>query len=751
MAVDDRVHITAGKIAVPGGDSCSAENLTLSNRHMILNFASHQNPPWGMPPGGIIDAATVVDGTPGADLITLFDFLPDNWSSWPNSYSFISIVESGPEKGIIEVERDWGEVKLSTVYSLFKNSDTLEIITTMTNKGAETLKDIYPGYTLYLKGGHMLSPPGLSGMKKGEIKNALNKIFIGYDKNRAIALHAPDSDYIDHFGQDMLARITLFPGESKTIPARLQICPDSDISKILLFETEKNKTPWGKISGRVVDNIGNPVDSPFIIVKKQGHLLTWCQGRRGEYSLILPEGDYSVYAVAENFSQSDSQTITIGKNSEMVKDFFGLKPPGQVQFSITCLQDNRPLDARVTIVKGPVPDIGFLGVSDYFTRLDQVGRVDIQLAPGEYLFKVSHGADFTAAARQEHLILESKDKKKISLAIDQKITPREKNWYASDFHHHGDVLDGVTLPEYVLRSQLAAGLDFAFLSDHDSNEKNGEMAELAAQRNCLFIPGMEISPAWGHFNIFPVNLEDKLKIEPGVSTVTEIFAEARRLGAKIIQTNHPYSTYGYFRSLDQDLVPGGFDPAFDLIELNYQYPPQEVMAKIWELWNQGCRYYLGAGTDTHSVWQDVSGSSRMYVYLEEAPSLDGCITALKAGRSYASFGPMVFPEIMFGSSLSLLAGEKLDLKFEVFAVDRIKEVNLLCNGKNVESRQPSESPTSCNIEFSVFPSEACWYALVILDQSGKSAYTNPVWVDLMDSQLITNTTQQPPAEAGGFK
>jgi hypothetical protein len=735
LTVDEQIQITAGGIPVPGGDSRSAENLTLSNRHMILNFASSQNPPWGMPLGGIIDASAVVDGRPGRDLISVFDFLPDNWSSRPNTYSSITVVESGPEKGIIRVERDWGSVNLSIIYSLYKDSHTLEIMTTITNNGAAALKDIYPGYTLYLKGGHMLSPPGLNGMKKGGIKKAMNKIFIGYDENRAIALHAPYSDYIDHFGQDMLTRTTLLPGESKTIPAWLQICPDNDISKILQFETERNNTPCGKISGRVIDYLGNPVNAYFIVVKKQEHLFTWCKGGKGEYSLILPEGDYSVYAVAENFSQSNSQTIAIGENDETIQNFSDLMPPGRVEFSISSLQDNRPLDARVTIVKGPMADIGFLGVSDYFTKLDQVGKVDIQLSPGDYVFQVSHAAGFTAPTRQVQMHLEFNEIKQVSVSIDQKILPRERNWYASDFHHHGDVLDGVTLPEYVLRSQLAAGLDFAFLSDHDSNEKNKEMAALASQRNCLFIPGMEISPAWGHFNIFPVNWDDKLTIEPGASTATEIFQEARRLGAKIIQTNHPYSTYGYFKSLDQNQVPGGFDPGFDLIELNYQYPPQRAMEKVWELWNQGCKYYLSAGTDTHSVWQDVSGSLRMYVYLEGEPSLAGCLLALKAGRSYASYGPLVFPEIIFGSRISVLAAEKLNLRFEVFAMDGIKAVNLICNGENVESKQPYESPSSCNIEFSVFPPENCWYALVILGRSGKSAYTNPIWIDVMDSHL----------------
>jgi len=732
----NKVFITEGEMVVPEGDSGSAENLTLSNNRMIFRFASNQKPPWGMPKGGIIDAAAVVDGKPQSDLITLFDFLPDNWSSWPNTYHHIDVVENSSQRGIIKVERDWCETRVSTIYSLSRNAHVLEITTTITNKGSGALNDIYPGYTLSLKGGHMYTPPGLNNMKKGDAKKALGKIFIGYDENRFIALHAPYCTYIDHFGQDMLTRTSLLPNESKTFSARLQICPHSDISKVLPAAGKQNNCQWATLSGRVVDNSGNPVPAPFIVVKKEGHVFTWSKGDEGEYSLTLPQGDYALYAVAKNYSASDYQAVSIdGENdSEIVLNFSNLAPPGEVTFIVTSSLDNKPLDARITIKKGHVPEIGFLGRSDYFTELNRIGKACIVLSPGAYTFQISHSAGFTAQAKQIDIHLNSKEKQQVSVSIDLAITPGDRNWYAADFHHHGDVLDGVTSPEYVMRSQLSAGLDFAFLSDHDSNEKNEKMAELAAQRESLFIPAMEISPAWGHFNIFPVNSDAKLKIEPGTSTINQIFTEARRLGAKIIQINHPYSTYGYFRSLDLDLAPGGFDPDFHLIELNFQYPQKPVMEKIWELWNQGCTYYLGAGSDTHSVWQDVSGSSRMYLYLDEDPSLTGCIEALKAGNSYASFGPLVFPEIIFGNTISVLADEPLSLKFEVFAVNNIKEVRLICRGKTVENLQTFKSEISCEIEFSVLPERSCWYSLVILDQSGGSAYTNPIWVDVLAPQ-----------------
>ena len=65
------------------------------------------------------------------------------------------------------------------------------------------------------------------------------------------------------------------------------------------------------------------------------------------------------------------------------------------------------------------------------------------------------------------------------------------------------MLDGFTEAQFVLRSQLAAGLDIGFLSDHDSVENNASMQALANTRQFPFIAGTELSPSWAHFNAFP--------------------------------------------------------------------------------------------------------------------------------------------------------------------------------------------------------------------------------------------------------
>ena len=726
----DGVRITSEGICIPDGDTGASGDLTLMNEHLVCKFATSSKAPWGMPPGGILDISPVVNGEPHVDLVNIFDFLPDNWCSWPNTYHRVQAVESGPDKGVVRVERDWGEVHLVTEYTLAREDDCIRVSTSMTNAGTQALEDIQPGYTLYMKGGYMLTPPGLKGIKEGSALGALTWSFIGYDHTWCIALHAPYVESIDHFGQDMFGRLSLAPGETKSVQAWIQVCSHSDISRILNFELAQRKAAWGTLQGRVLDQDENKVQEPYVVVERDGQPLTWAQGLDGEYSLELPPGDYQVQATAMHYSQSQACTISIHKDQATSQDFAGLQSPARLSFYVADQLDQSPVDARIDIVQGPAPVIGFLGESRSFTELEAKGRAELIVPPGEYVFSVSHGGGFLGLPREVPVQLQAGEARHLDVSLELLARPWQLNWFGADMHHHGDILDGVTSPEFVLRSQLACGLNVVLLSDHDATEGNQIMADLAEKRGIPFIPAMEISPAWGHFNIYPVSSDVQLGLDPGASTAQEIFSHARDLGAEVVVVNHPYSTYGYFRSLDLGVAPGGYDHNFDLLEINYQYPVDQTLHKAWEFWNRGEPVYLTAGTDTHSVWQDTSGAVRMYVHIPDSSGPESVIAALKAGHSFATFGPLIFPEIPFGRELQVSAGQELDLSYELTAVYGIHSVQLIHNAKVADSLELDPTKTSRQVRFAVRPEHDGWYALVVADARGNRAFTNPLWVSI---------------------
>jgi hypothetical protein len=298
-------------------------------------------------------------------------------------------------------------------------------------------------------------------------------------------------------------------------------------------------------------------------------------------------------------------------------------------------------------------------------------------------------------------------------------------------HHHADQAEAVTPPADLARSQLAAGLDLLFVSDHDSTVNHQALQTIADRRGVPFIPSIELSASWAHFNAYPLTLGAKLAVDTGTATVQELFREARRLGALVIQANHPFIPYGYFTSVANGVAPGGFDPGFDLIEINGSVPEDDmkVVHRLWDYWNEGRRYYLSAGTDTHDVWNEESGRVRVFAHPDGTLTAASFSAALKAGHAYVSHGPLIFPSLPFGNTLTAEDGRPATLTVELQSVAGLKNIQLIGGGTVIESRDLPGSPREAHLEFALDPARSRWYAFIVEDVDGQKAYTDPLWVE----------------------
>jgi len=321
------------------------------------------------------------------------------------------------------------------------------------------------------------------------------------------------------------------------------------------------------------------------------------------------------------------------------------------------------------------------------------------------------------------------------VAITPQFNPRTRGWYSADTHHHSDQAEAVTPPADLARSQLAAGLDLLFVSDHDSTVNHRALQQLADRRAVPFIPSMELSASWGHFNAYPLRPGQPLQIDTGTASIDQLFAEARRQGALVVQANHPYNPYGYFSSLARGEVPGGFNPQFELIEINASEPENhdKVLHAAWALWNQRHHYYLGAGTDTHDVWMDESGRVRLFAHLAGKPSAMAYAEAVSAGHAYVSFGPLLYPAVMFGSELKLRSGEHFSLGFDLESVSGLKQASLIGRGETVSTRSFTNETHTAHWDIPLTANGAGWYELIVEDRLGGKAYSDPIWVDVIDT------------------
>ncbi len=720
------VRVLIGPTPIPAGNARAAGDITVINERLAFALAVESAAPYGVPRGALVALAPVRHGQIARNRVVFADFIPNNWSAWPNTYHHVEVLEHGPRQARIRSVRDWGDVTITTLYTLATGSDQIAISTTMTNGGKRTLADLLSGLTLWPNSGYLFAVPGV---KEGSAAAALADRVVAYDSDWSLALHAPYLDRVGSSSRDLFLRHTLAPGASRTFEGWLQVGTSGDLAPVVAAEISRQHLPAGTIQGHVGSAGRQLIAQPVVVAEKDGEPYAWTLGRNGTYRLTLPAGDYRLYATARHYAASAAVPLHLQAGALEVRDFHDLEPPGSIALEVADTESGAPLDARISISAGDKPLVQFLGQTTFFTTLEPRGRLAEPVAPGAYRFTVSAGAGFLAEDAAVQLRVLPGQVSKARVPIRQLFQPRTRGWYAADLHHHADQAEAVTPPRELARSQLAAGLDLLFVSDHDSTTNTAALRRIAAACGVGFIPGIELSPSWGHFNAYPLDAGATLAIDTSTASVGEILAEARREGAQAVQVNHPFIPYGYFASLEAGVAPGGFNPGFDLIEINSAVPEDDpkVLERVWSYWNEGRHYYLSAGSDTHDVWNEQSGRVRAYVHPEGALSAASFVAALKAGHAYVTYGPLIFPTIMFGSTLPGTSGGMVTLGFELGSVAGLKEVRLISDGKVLRTQSFTEAPHETRVDFAVPLQGARWYALVVEDRRGGKAYSDPIW------------------------
>ena len=732
------VSVDIGPTSIARGDAQGARDITVNNGVFVVAFAVDTAAPWGHARGGIVDIAVIKDGEISFDIASLADFMPNKWSSWPTTYQDVSIETQTAAEVVIKSVRDWGEVELVSTFHIKEGDSRIHVVTTMSNAGDNSLGGLYTGYVLWPDGGSLIGSPGMSVHLYNVKEDALTRWSASYDENWALGLHVSAAEYSSYGGRDRYLQHDLQPGQTRSFEAWLQIEDSGSLAPLVQTEIDLLQLQFGRISGRVMSTDGEPVSKPAVVVNKNGKPYAWTIGNDGAYEFDLPVGEYDIYATARGYSQGAPKNLIVAKDSDTQIDFDDTKPPGTIHIQVADDSSGMPLDARISIESGLKPVIGFFGKDVLFTELDPVGELRESFPPGNYVLKVSAGGGFTSTPQLLEVEIEPGQTNAVEVDINIAAQPSKHGWYGADLHHHSDVLDGFTEAEFVMRSELASGVDLTFLSDHDSVVNNAEMHSLSHKRGLLFIAGTEMSPSWAHFNAFPLDDGKTIDIVTSEASASEIFAAARRMGADVVEINHPYSNYGYFETDENGSIPGGFDENYDLVEIEpwisdgYQERNDKTLQRVWRSWTDGHRAYLAAGSDVHDVWRQESGSARTFVHVDGKLTIVNFIANLKAGHSYVSQGPLVYPEILFGSDIDHAAGDSLALNYSIHAVMGLKSVILIEHGKEIDARAFDGVDTVVAVEFSVSPESNSWYSLVIEDNDGKFAYTNPVWVTVTE-------------------
>lgn len=476
--------------------------------------------------------------------------------------------------------------------------------------------------------------------------------------------------------------------------------------------------------------------------------------------------------------------IELAAGADKVKVTFNIEDKG-----------GNPLYAKVDVL-GAYPTVRYNGDSVFLAR--EAGKVEMEVAPGEST-AVVYGEGHWFYSNPVEVPVNTDEKTEYDVTVDM-VYGAAEGWLAGDLHHHANKNDAFADPEDAIPSMLAAGLDVAFITDHDFTVNNAKAFKLAEDYNMAgFIPSEEISCSWAHFNVIPLD-EDSYNYFKDENQENHVMNQFGKLQEFVDQThdagaaitaNHPWYSYGLFYGQSVNAIPGGYTDDFDSIEINACSTDAENVDAIlsatalWTSYATGERavdlagndygvaekaHYLVGGSDTHDViypgfagedYSNVrgdasyeSGKVRTMAFVGDTSAdvtANGLAyaNAVVGGNSYTTYGPLLNVEQLPGEEYTAVDGVfSLDLSVESLA--NIKDIVVLtataetdyeaagagsyCEGylkydASSSKMGVNDKKWEGTLDINVgADTEKTWVAVLVMDENGNYAITNPYWI-----------------------
>jgi hypothetical protein len=210
---------------------------------------------------------------------------------------------------------------------------------------------------------------------------------------------------------------------------------------------------------------------------------------------------------------------------------------------------------------------------------------------------------------------------------------RGLRWWSGDLHMHTVHSDGDWTVPGLASAAREGGLDFIFVTDHNTSSHHAEIARVAKDsRRPLVLRGEEITTYGGHTNAWglPAGGWVDFRVRPGDSArMSAVAASAHRYGA-LISINHPFALCGgcawsYGEALKD----------FDAVEVwNGDWDATDESAlRMWdEALRRGLRLTAVASSDSHRP-QNPIGRPASHV-AADALTQAALLAAVRRGRVY---------------------------------------------------------------------------------------------------------------------
>lgn len=317
----------------------------------------------------------------------------------------------------------------------------------------------------------------------------------------------------------------------------------------------------------------------------------------------------------------------------------------------------------------------------------------------------------------------------------QRVTPqRGPGWYRGDLHSHTDHSDGHRTISELVQTARQYGLDFLFLTDHNTTSPLNEMFALSSA-DLLTLGGMELTTFWGHAVCLGSHEWIDWRIRPGSGEMARIATETYAkdqifIIAHPMAIGDPACTGCIWRY--NEMMPG----TSNFVEIwNGTWSSEsnnETALSLWYDWlNQGRRIIATAGTDTHST-PDYAAKPGFDVVYATNLSQAAIFDALRAGHLYLSAGPQLTLTAQTQDKQSWMMGDTIrqaaTLTSTWAACPAGAKLRVIADGRLLIEQATGDQGA---YQWDTTPAQAHWYVVEIRSAGGEIlAITNPIFLEL---------------------
>ena len=296
---------------------------------------------------------------------------------------------------------------------------------------------------------------------------------------------------------------------------------------------------------------------------------------------------------------------------------------------------------------------------------------------------------------------------------------RPGRFWRGNLHTHSTLSDGLRSPEDVCRFYESHGYDFLSLTEHFLERYGWPLVDTRPYRSERFttIIGAELHPTVDRmelgapWHILAVGLPLNFAPPPREETGPALAARALESGAFVIAA-HPQ----WYAMTDRDVEVLGPIHALEIYNASAadDNDAAESAYMLDILLARGKRLSACATDDAHFVLNTRDRAAGWTMVKSEALEPEALVTALKAGDYYSSTGPVIH-------DLTVEPGNRLHIR-----TSPANRIFLL--GGPAEYQMVGEQGIT-EAEFDLSELTRNYARVVVRDDAGRKAWTNPIWFD----------------------